>query len=210
MPDPRAASASTTWPASLPRAILVALIIGCATAPLALLVPLPQLAAAVVALAVVIAVCLHPPLAAYLLITFTPLLAGLGRGFFIPLVRPHEALAVLVGGGLAINGIVRLLSGDVRRPRLRAMDSAIIAMAVTGSILPLLWLFARGQAPTADDVLYSLTFWKFYAVFLIVRLAVSRYQAGKAMPDAVDGHRLHRGPDRCAAGAPTLWCRPSW
>ena len=53
------------------------------------------------------------------------------------------------------------------------MDSAIIAMAVTGSILPLLWLFARGQAPTSDDVLYSLTFWKFYAVFLIVRLAVS-------------------------------------
>jgi len=140
---------------------------------LALLVPIPLLAAAVAALAVVIPVCLHPPLAAYLLITLTPLLAGLERSSLIPLVRPHEALAILVGGGLALNGVGRLLSGEVRRPRVRVMDAAILLMAFTGSVLPLLWLLARGQTQTQDDVLYALTFWKYYVVFLIVRLAVS-------------------------------------
>jgi hypothetical protein len=173
MPDVRTTFALTTWTASLPRAVLAALIIGCATAPLALLVPIPQLVAAAVALAVIVAVSLYPPLAAYLLITFTPLLAGLQRSSLIPLLRPHELLAVLVGTGLVVNGVGRLLSGQIRRPRLRAMDSAILFMAFTGSVLPLLWLLARGEAPTADDVLYALTFWKFYGIFLIVRLAVS-------------------------------------
>jgi hypothetical protein len=167
MPDVRTALALATWTASVP------LIIGCATAPLALLVPIPLLAAAAVALAVIVAVSLHPPLAAYLLITFTPLLAGLQRSSLIPLLRPHELLVVLVGTGLVVNGVGRLLSGQMERSSLRALDSAILLMAFTGSVLPLLWLLARGQAPTADDVLYALTFWKFYAVFLIVRLAVS-------------------------------------
>jgi hypothetical protein len=173
MPDVRTAFALTSWTASLPRAMLAALLIGCASAPLALLVPIPLLAAAAVALAVIVAVSLHPPLAAYLLITFTPLLAGLQRSSLIPLLRPHELLAVLVGAGLVVNGVGRLLSGQMRRPRVRAMDSAIVFMAFTASVLPLLWLLARGQALTADDVLYALTFWKFYAIFLIVRLAVS-------------------------------------
>ena len=173
MPDVRTALALTTWTASLPRAVLVALIIGCATAPLALLVPIQLLVAAAAALAVIVAVSLHRPLAAYLLITFTPLLAGLERSSLIPLLRPHELLAVLLGTGLVVNGVGRLLSGQVKRPRLRAMDSAIFFMAFTGSVLPLLWLLARGQALTADDVLYALTFWKFYAVFLIVRLTVA-------------------------------------
>ncbi len=180
MPELRAALPRTwaaslpTWAPSLPRAVLVALLVGCATVPLALLVPIPLLAAALGALAVVIAVCLWPPLAAYFLIALTPLLAGLERSSLIPLIRPHEALAVLVCSGLALNGVGRLLSGDVRRPRLRAIDSAILLMAVTGSILPLLWLVARGEAPDTDDILYALTFWKYYAVFLIIRLAVSR------------------------------------
>ena len=173
MPDVRTAFALTTWTASPPRAVLVALIIGCATVPLALLVPIPLLVAGAAALVVMVAVSLHPPLAAYLLIAFTPLLAGLQRSSLIPLLRPHEVLVVLVGIGLVVNGVGRLVSGQMRRPRLRAMDSAVLLMAFTGSVLPLLWLLARGQAPTADDVLYALTFWKFYAVFLIVRLAVS-------------------------------------
>src|SRR5829696_7307558 len=107
MPDVRTALALATWTASVPRAVLVALIIGCATAPLALLVPIPLLAAAAVALAVIVAVSLHPPLAAYLLITFTPLLAGLQRSSLIPLLRPHELLVVLVGTGLVVNGVGR-------------------------------------------------------------------------------------------------------
>ena len=173
MPDVRTALALTTWTASLPRAVLVALIIGCATAPLALLVPIQLLVAAAAALAVIVAVSLHRPLAAYLLITFTPLLAGTGTQFADS--APPTARVTGSPAGHWLDGqwgrsaVVR----PDERPRLRALDSAILLMAFTGSVLPLLWLLARGRAPTADDVLYALTIWKFYAVFLIVRLAVA-------------------------------------
>jgi hypothetical protein len=76
MPEFRRVSTTPTWSASLPGVVLAALLIGSATAPLALLVPIPLLIAAITALAMVIAVYLHPPLAAYLLIALTPPEAG--------------------------------------------------------------------------------------------------------------------------------------
>jgi hypothetical protein len=166
--------AEPTWRGLLPRAVPAAVVLGVVAAPVALAVPIPVLAAGTVALGLVVAVFCYPPLAAYTLVVLTPLIAGLGRSSFIPVVRPHEALAILVGAGLALNGVTRLLAGRVRPPRLQRMDAAIVLMAVTSSALPLLWLLARGRAPTTDDILYSLTLWKFYVVFVIVRLSVRR------------------------------------
>src|SRR3954462_9678982 len=83
---------SRTAPLGVLGALL--LVIGL-TAPLAILVPLPLLGAGTMALVLVVIVFLHPPFAAYALITMTPLLAGLERGSLIPAVRPHEALAAV-------------------------------------------------------------------------------------------------------------------
>lgn len=162
------------WTSVLPRAVPLALVLGLVAAPVALTVPLPVLAAGTIALGLVMAVFCHPPLAAYLLIGLTPLVAGLGRSSFLPLVRPHEALALVVGAGLLLNGATRLLAGTLRRPRLHALDAAIVLMAVAASVLPVLWLLARGRTPTTDDALYALTVWKFYGVYLIVRLSIRR------------------------------------
>jgi hypothetical protein len=45
-------------------------------------------------------------------------------------------------------------------------------MAVTSSVIPLLWMAVRGKAISSDDFLYSLTLWKYYGVFLVVRGSV--------------------------------------
>ena len=117
-------------------------------------------------------VAAHPPLAAYVLLGVTPLVAGIDRGRVIPVLRPNEALLVLLGGALLVRGVVRAVSGERLRVRFAAIDLTLLLLAVTSSVLPLLWLVARGKAVTSEDLLYSLTLWKYYGVFLIVRAAV--------------------------------------
>ena len=136
----------------------------------------PKLAlAAALALAVTFAVALHPPAGAYLLLGTTPLLAGLDRGVVLPLLRPHEALALLVAGGLVAHVVVRAWAGRLARLRLSfgRVDAAILVLAVTGSVLPLLDMVVRQRTIVQDDVLYALQIWKYYGVFLIVRASVT-------------------------------------
>jgi len=141
-------------------------------APVAALVP-PRLALAALAAAVLVAVgYAHPPLAAYLLLAATPLTAGFARDAFLPLLRPHEALGLLLGAGVMLRALVQVAQGHRLRLRWGSVDTAILLMAVTSSVLPLLWMAARGLTPSRDDVLYALTLWKFYGVFLLVRASV--------------------------------------
>ena len=184
--------------------MLVALIIGCATAPPALLVPLQLLAAAAAALAVIVAVSLHPPFAAYLLISFTPLLAGLERSFLIPLfdrTRHSQSWWAPAWDQRAGSATFRPL----KRPRLRALDSAILSMASPDRITAPLAVRPRpgadrGRRLVRPDLLEVLRH------FLDRPPRRFRGKAGAPLPDPVDGHRLHRGPGRWASGAPTLRC----
>jgi hypothetical protein len=123
-------------------------------------------------LPLVVAVAVHPPVGAYLLIAVTPLVAGIDRGASLPMLRPNEGLMVLVVLGLFARGV--FLMTTVRRPRLRLtrLDIAIMAVAVTSSVIPLAWLAVRGRGFEQDDLLYSIMVWKYYAVFLIFRHAV--------------------------------------
>jgi hypothetical protein len=124
------------------------------------------------AIALVIAVVAHPPLAAYALIGITPLVAGIDRGRLIPVLRPAEALALALGAALIIRGLFRLRTGQVPRLRLTRVDVSILLLAFTSSVLPLAWMAARRVAMTQDDLLYALMIWKYYGVFLIVRCSV--------------------------------------
>ncbi|MDP9301789.1 MAG: hypothetical protein M3P43_13005, partial [Actinomycetota bacterium] len=136
------------------------------------LLPLPQLGIGLLVCAILIAVILHPPIAAYFLLAFTPLLAGINRGAGIPLLRPTEALAALVGCGLLIRAIMVALRSGVPSFRPSTIDVAILVLAITSSILPLLWMLARGVQVTTDDILYGLVLWKFFGIYLIFRSSV--------------------------------------
>lgn len=146
---------------------------GLAGASLAL-VP-PELAvAALAALAIALAAAVHPPLAAYAILGLTPLVAGIDRGLAIPLLRPSEALALLVGCGVAVGLAGRALSGQPLGFQLRfgRLDAAILFLLLAGSVLPVLWMIARDRPLTQDDLLHPLHLAKYYGIFLLVRASV--------------------------------------
>jgi hypothetical protein len=133
----------------------------------------PELAlAACLGLAVVVAVALHPPAGAYLLIGVTPLVAGVNRGGVLPLVRPGEALALLVAAGLCVRAAAEWRTGTTFRPHLSRIEWALLLMAVANSVVPVVWMLARGHPISHDDVLYALVLWKFLAIYVLVRLCV--------------------------------------
>ncbi len=134
----------------------------------------PLLAAVFVVIAVLVAaVWARPALAACLLIFLTPLTAGIDRGSALPVLRPQEALAVLLGGTLAVRGVVRMRTGQLPRIRLGPVEWALVLMAVAGSLLPLLRMAVRQEAIGQDDVLYALVLWKYLGLYVLIRASVS-------------------------------------
>ena len=121
---------------------------------------------------VALRVAFRPETAAYVLIFTTPLIVGVDRGLIFPLLRPSEAVGLLVGGALAARGIVAMVTGERRTFRFTTVDATILLLAVTSSVLPLMWMLARSRSITQDDLLYALTLWKYFGVYLIVRVGI--------------------------------------
>jgi hypothetical protein len=126
----------------------------------------------IVAVATMAVVALRPRYGAYLLIAMTPLFVGINRGSAIPVLRPTEALAALVGAGLAVRGVSLALARGVPRIRPTSIDVALVVLAVASSVLPIMWMVARNVDVTTDDVLYALTLWKFLTLYVIFRIAI--------------------------------------
>lgn len=124
------------------------------------------------ALALGVAVAVHPPLAAYLLVGLTPLLAGIDRGRVVPLLRPHELLLALCAAALLARGAWELRAGARFRPRLGLVAASLVLMAVGNSIVPLLWMAVRHHPISADDLSYAAVLWKFLGLYAVVRYSV--------------------------------------
>jgi murein biosynthesis integral membrane protein MurJ len=158
----------SSWWLAAPS-LAIALGIGAVTA----LYP-PQVLIAVVVLAVATCVWARPPLAAYLVITLTPLTVGISRGSALPLIRPNEAIALLAGAALAARSLVRLRAGRLHLvKRIDRVELAILLMAITNSVVPLLWMTVRSQPISKDDLLYALVIWKLLGLYTIVRASVT-------------------------------------
>jgi putative peptidoglycan lipid II flippase len=114
----------------------------------------------------------RPQVAAYLIITLTPLTVGISRAP-IPLIRPNEAIALFLGATLALRGIVRLRAGWRTRLRVDQVEVAMLLMAVANSVIPLLWMKVRAEPISRDDLLYSLVLWKLLGLYAIVRFSVT-------------------------------------
>lgn len=134
--------------------------------------------AAVGALLVVViggAIIARPELAAYLYLIATPLIVGIERGVLLPIARPNEALLGLIAAALAARILLAVLRGGRYRPELTRVDLAIVLLAVTSSIVPLLFAYGRGRsAPiTSEDFLWAIVFWKYLLVYRVFREAVT-------------------------------------
>ncbi len=179
--------AASTWPGWLPerhsdermprrpagRWLVGPTLLGAAVAgAMTTLGPLKALAA-LLALTLVACVWRWPQLAAYLVIGLTPFTVSLNLGHALPLIRPNEAIDLLVGAALAARGLVRARTGQLPRIRLDRIELAVILMAVSNSVIPLLWMMIRQEAITQTDLLYALVFWKLLGIYAIVRTAVS-------------------------------------
>ncbi len=118
-------------------------------------------------------VAIRPALAGYLVVGVTPLIAGIDRGHVVPLLRPSEALALAVGVALAARALMAWRSGTLRTPRLSRVEWTIVLLAVCNSVVPLIWMIARQESITQDDLLYALVLWKYAGIYLIVRTSIT-------------------------------------
>jgi putative peptidoglycan lipid II flippase len=156
----------------VPVTLLAVLGGAAACAPAAGVVPVPLLLVGLAAAGLLVLGYASPPAAAYVLLAGGPLLAGFARNAVLPVLRPHEALALLLGTGVALRALAQMGRGRPVPVTWGRLDLAILLMAVTSSLLPLLWMVTRGLRPGQEDLLYAATLWKFYAVFLLVRVSV--------------------------------------
>ena len=115
----------------------------------------------------------RPPVAAYLLIFVTPLVAGISGGSVVPLIRPNEALMVLLGVAIGLRWLAGLRTGGIRWPRVGSVEVAVIALGVTTSLVPLAMMLVRQRPITEVDLLYSIVLWKLLAEYIIVRSVIS-------------------------------------
>jgi hypothetical protein len=128
---------------------------------------------AVLLLGVVACVCRWPAIGAFMIVGLTPLTAGINRDSAIPLLRPNEAIVLLVGVTLVARGVVGLRTGRLPKPRLGAVEASIVLLAVCSSVVPLLWMAIHQQQITSDDLLYALVLWKFLGLYAVIRLSVT-------------------------------------
>jgi murein biosynthesis integral membrane protein MurJ len=146
-------------------AVAGAVVIGLAAALAGVLV-----IAAVAGVIVIVAVAARPALAAYLWLGTVPLIVGIDRGVVVPLLRLNEALLALLLVGL----LVRALVAPRGRCRFTTLDAAVTAVAVCGSVVPLLVVFSRTHTVSFDEVTYAAPLVKLALTYCVFRVAVRK------------------------------------
>lgn len=155
--------------ASAAGAALVVGVLAALYGPIALAVIVGVLLAA----GLLAAVTYRPILASYLYLGTLPLIAGIGRGTLIPLVRPNEALLVLLLAGAALGGYLRFCRGDAVPVRPHPVDVPLAVFLVMSTVWPIASLMLRGQAPVVSDLVAVLPVVKLAAIYLLVRCTVA-------------------------------------
>ena len=154
--------------------VTTVVVLACAAvASTLLLTPEPLLGLGIALAASLWVIVVSRPVAAvYVYLGLAPLIAGIERDTIVPFLRPNEALLVVVGGAVIWS---RSIGGLVRRARpfeRTQLDVALAALAVLGSIVPLLWMVGRGLRPELVDLLYAISLWKLVAFYALARAVV--------------------------------------
>lgn len=110
-----------------------------------------------------------------------PLLAGLPRGRYLPVVRPSEGLQLTLTGIAVIAVVLAAIGGRRWELRIQRHEWWLAATVLTGSVVPILWLVARRQPVTGEELLASFPLIKFGALYLLVRACVTGVDQVRAL-----------------------------
>jgi hypothetical protein len=129
-------------------------------------------AAAVVAGALMVLTALRPVIAVYVYLATLPFLAGIDRDRLLPLVRPNEALLVLLLLGVVIGAYLRHLRGDEVGLRLHRLDVPLGVFVLLSTLWPITWMLLRGDVPGSAELAALLPICKLTALLILVRATV--------------------------------------
>jgi hypothetical protein len=137
--------------------------------------PLIALAAiGVLALVGIFAAAAYRPIfATYAYLGTLPLIAGIDRGHLIPLVRPNEALLVVLLAGALTGAYLQWCRGERIPLQLHQLDIPLGIFLLASTAWPLLSMLLRGQTLTSSDLAAVLPVCKLVAIYLLVRFSVS-------------------------------------
>ncbi|WP_433782277.1 sugar transferase [Actinomycetospora sp. CA-101289] len=125
------------------------------------------------ALAVVALAARVPVAGTCLYVGTLPFLAGIGRDTLVPLLRPHEALLVLVVlGGVAGWWWRWVRYATPLRPVRHPVDGPLLAFVVLATVWPVASLMLRGGTPSAADLAEALPVAKLAVLYVLVRATV--------------------------------------
>ncbi|MDQ2881023.1 MAG: hypothetical protein M3Y48_07150 [Actinomycetota bacterium] len=137
----------------------------------------PLLALAAIGVLVLVglfaAVVHRPVFATYAYLGTLPIIAGINRGNLIPLLRPNEALLVVLLVGALVGGYLRWCRGERVALQLNQLDIPLGVFLLLSTAWPLLSMILRGHAPLTSDLAAVLPVGKLVAIYLLVRFTVS-------------------------------------
>src|SRR5215475_13261923 len=115
----------------------------------------------------------RPEYGAYIILLTNPLIVGIARGQGESILRPNELVLAFVLMAVSVRGV--LLARAQRRSYVvfDRLDIALLVLIGTGSVMPVLWRYARGLTLSQDDLLYALVLFKYYVLFRVFRSAIT-------------------------------------
>jgi hypothetical protein len=114
----------------------------------------------------------RPVLAIYIYLATLPIIAGIDRGTLVPLLRPNEALLLLLLAGAVTGGYVRLVGGAPLHFRLGKCDISFAAFVILATAWPIASMLVRGMTPSFADVAAVVPTCKLAALFVLARTTV--------------------------------------
>jgi hypothetical protein len=115
---------------------------------------------------------LRPVIAVYVYLATLPFLAGIDRDRLLPLVRPNEALLVLLLLGVVSGAYLRHLRGDEVGLRLHQLDVPLGVFVLLSTLWPITWMLLRGDLPGSAELAALLPICKLTALLILVRATV--------------------------------------
>ncbi|MBV9011542.1 MAG: hypothetical protein JO272_05735 [Pseudonocardiales bacterium] len=115
----------------------------------------------------------RPVFATYVYLGTLPLIAGIDRGNLIPLVRPNEALLVVLLAGALVGGCLRRSQGQTASLQMHQFDIPLGVFLLMSTAWPLLSMVLRGHTPASSDLAAVLPVCKLIALYLLVRFTVT-------------------------------------